>query len=62
MFIELTNYGNPLTEAEVWEVLEHAPYIKQKSLDDPKKIDYPALCRMLSGVIKKRPTLKAPEK
>lgn len=62
MFVELTNYGDRLSEAEAYEALEHAPLMKQKAMDDPKLINYPEFCRMLSGVIKKRPTVDAPEK
>lgn len=61
MFIELTNYGDKLSEAEALEALEHAPFMKQKALDDPKKINYPEFCRMLSGVMKKRPPVDVPE-
>lgn len=45
-----------MTLAEADEALRHAPLVKSKNLDDPPMIDYPAFCRLLSGVRKRKET------
>ena len=52
MYEELTNFGDKLSLAEAQEALRHAPLAKPKNLEDPPMIDYPAFCRLLSGVRK----------
>lgn len=53
IYEELTNFGDKMSVAEAKEALRYAPLIKPKSLDDPAMIDYPAFCRLLSGLRKR---------
>ncbi|KAL9893916.1 myosin regulatory light chain LC-2, mantle muscle [Glossina fuscipes] len=53
IYEELTNFGDKMSVAEAKEALRYAPLIKPKSLDDPPMIDYPAFCRLLSGLRKR---------
>ncbi|EDW97088.1 calmodulin [Drosophila yakuba] len=54
IYEELTNYGDKMTLNEAKEALSHAPMAKPKSLEEPPMIDYPAFCRMLSGMRKRK--------
>lgn len=56
MYEELTNYGDAMSVSEATEALSRAPMAKPKTLDEPAMIDYPAFCKMLSGLRKRRPT------
>ncbi|XP_017846788.1 myosin regulatory light chain, striated adductor muscle [Drosophila busckii] len=52
IYEELTNYGDKMSVKEAKEALSHAPMAKPKTLEEPPMIDYPAFCRMLSGMRK----------
>ncbi|XP_017026660.1 calmodulin [Drosophila kikkawai] len=54
IYEELTNYGDKMTLNEAKEALSHAPMAKPKSLEEPPMIDYPAFCRMLGGMRKRK--------
>ncbi|XP_055903814.1 myosin regulatory light chain LC-2, mantle muscle [Eupeodes corollae] len=54
IYEELTNYGDKLSKTEAREALSRAPMAKPKTLDEPPMIDYPAFCRMLSGIRKRK--------
>ncbi|XP_053945509.1 myosin regulatory light chain LC-2, mantle muscle [Anastrepha ludens] len=55
MYEELTNYGDVMTSTEANEALKYAPIAKAKTLEEPPMIDYPAFCRILSGMRKRKP-------
>ncbi|XP_017855530.1 PREDICTED: calmodulin [Drosophila arizonae] len=54
IYEELTNYGDKMTISEAKEALSHAPMAKPKTLEEPPMIDYPAFCRMLGGMRKRK--------
>ncbi|XP_030371711.1 calmodulin [Scaptodrosophila lebanonensis] len=54
IYEELTNYGDKMSISEAKEALSHAPMAKPKSLEEPPMIDYPAFCRMLGGMRKRK--------
>ncbi|BFF92701.1 calmodulin [Drosophila madeirensis] len=56
IYEELTNYGDKMSLNEAKEALSHAPMAKPKSLEEPPMIDYPAFCRMLGGMRKRKET------
>ncbi|EDV94342.1 calmodulin [Drosophila grimshawi] len=54
IYEELTNYGDKMSISEAKEALSHAPMAKPKTLEEPPMIDYPAFCRMLGGMRKRK--------
>ncbi|XP_055848006.1 myosin regulatory light chain LC-2, mantle muscle [Episyrphus balteatus] len=54
IYEELTNYGDKMSTSEAKEALSRAPMAKPKTLEEPSMIDYPAFCRMLSGLRKRK--------
>ncbi|KAL7727433.1 hypothetical protein ACLKA6_017557 [Drosophila palustris] len=54
IYEELINYGDKLTVSEAKEALSHAPMVKPTTLEEAPMIDYPAFCRMLGGMRKRK--------